>query len=581
MRYIVFAAALACAAGSLSSNLSAGEASKKEPLLSNIRQVTFDGRRAGEGYFSADGRRLIFQSERETGNPFYQMYILSMESGDVSRISPGHGKTTCGWIHPDGKKALFATTQDDPKAKSKQTAELKLRASGKKRRYAWDYDENYEIQEYDFETKTYRNLTNTLGYDAEGAYSPDGRQIVFASNRQAYTGSLGDKDKKRLEHDKSYFMEIYIMNADGTNVRRLTTSPGYDGGPFFSPDGSRIVWRRFSEDGARAEVYTMNLDGSEKRRITRLGAMSWAPYFHPSGDYIIFATNLHGFANFELYLVDAEGKKDPVRVTHSDGFDGLAAFSPDGKTLTWSTTRSGHKGSQIFMADWDDAAARSLLGLTAQTPVGASAGAANTSQLVAKTDVDITEKDLKAHVATLASEEMDGRLTGTPGEARATDYMASVFKHLGLEPAGDNGSYFQPFTFNAGVTLRENNRLHLVTQADKRDLELNKQWRPLALSKIGKASSDGIVFAGFGVVAPRIHKQSGYDSYKGLNVKNKWVLIPRDLPVRPEFRATAASDALCRSALQSIRCASKRRRRPHRRARAGPHLQGRTRQAVV
>ena len=84
--------------------------------ISDARQLTFEGERAGEGYFSADGSKMIFQSERTEGNPFFQMYLFDLETGDVERLSTGVGKTTCGWLHPDGERALFATTQFDPKA---------------------------------------------------------------------------------------------------------------------------------------------------------------------------------------------------------------------------------------------------------------------------------------------------------------------------------------------------------------------------------------------------------------------------------------------------------------------------------
>ncbi|MDJ0896978.1 MAG: peptidase M28, partial [Alphaproteobacteria bacterium] len=329
--------------------------------ISGARQLTFEGARAGEGYYSADGSRMIFQSEREEGNPFYQMYVLDLETGDVERVSPGVGKTTCGWLHPDGRRVMFASTQFDPEAKAKMQAELDFRASGQTRRYAWDYDPTFDIVETDLETGEYTRLTDAVGYDAEGAYSPDGSRIVFASNRHAYAETLAQEDQARLQLDPAYFMDIYVMDADGSNVRRLTDAPGYDGGSFWSADGSKITWRRFSEDGARAEVFTMNADGSDERRLTDLGVLSWAPYFHPSGDYLIFATNLQGFANFELYLVDAEGLREPVRVTEREGFDGLPAFSPDGRTLTWTSNATSNKKSQIFVADWDHEAATRLL----------------------------------------------------------------------------------------------------------------------------------------------------------------------------------------------------------------------------
>ncbi|MEC9093004.1 MAG: peptidase M28, partial [Planctomycetota bacterium] len=75
-------------------------------LISHSRQLTFAGRRAGEGYFSADGKQVVFQSERDPSNPFYQIYLMDLETGDINKVSPGHGKTTCAWIHPSGKKIL-------------------------------------------------------------------------------------------------------------------------------------------------------------------------------------------------------------------------------------------------------------------------------------------------------------------------------------------------------------------------------------------------------------------------------------------------------------------------------------------
>ncbi|MEO1980405.1 MAG: peptidase M28, partial [Fuerstiella sp.] len=193
-------------------------------------------------------------SERFDGNPFFQIYLMNLDTGATEQISPGHGKTTCAWIHPNGKKVLYASTQDDPAAKDEQKAELELRASGKERRYSWDYDDFFDIYEYDLASKEYRNLTNTKGYNAEGSWSPDGKLIAFASNRSGYEENLSDEQQKAFELDPAWANEIYLMNADGSNVRRLTTSPGYDGGPFFAPDGKSICWRRFSENGATAEI---------------------------------------------------------------------------------------------------------------------------------------------------------------------------------------------------------------------------------------------------------------------------------------------------------------------------------------
>ena len=339
----------------------ADAAKVEEVLLSDARQLTFEGLRAGEGYFSADGTKLIFQSEREGGNPFYQIYLLDLETGDTERVSPGKGKTTCAWIHPDGKRVMFASTHENPEAEAQQKAEYTERESGKARKYSWDYDAEFDIYETVPGSDEYKNLTKTEGYDAEGAWSPDGTKLVFASNRQAYAGTMSEEDAKAFKLDKKFPMEIYLADADGSNPERLTTADGYDGGPFFSADGKEICWRRFDRKGLVAEIYAMNLTDRKERQLTKLGAMSWAPYFHPSGEYLIFATNKHGFENFELYLVDAKGEKEPVRVTHTEGFDGLPVFSPDGKTLAWTSNRTAAKQSQIFLAGWNHEAALAML----------------------------------------------------------------------------------------------------------------------------------------------------------------------------------------------------------------------------
>ncbi|MCC6165402.1 MAG: PD40 domain-containing protein [Acidobacteria bacterium] len=321
--------------------------------MSRIRRLTVEGRRAGEGYWSPDGKRLVFQSEREPGNPFYQIYTMDLATGDTARISPGIGKTTCAFFRPGSDQILFGSTHHDPKSKQYQDDELAFRASGKERRYAWDYDPEMDIYAYSEGTKTLTRLTNVRGYDAEAGYSPDGQWIVFSSTRSAYDHELSDTEQKQLATDPSWFGEIYIMKADGSDQRRLTTAPGYDGGPFFTPDGKRILWRRFDEQGLVADIWTMNLDGSDKRQITNFNSMSWAPYMHASGEYILFASNKLGFENFEIFIVDAAGTKEPVRVTYTDGFDGLPVPSPDGTQIAFTSSRSGSGAGQIFLARWN------------------------------------------------------------------------------------------------------------------------------------------------------------------------------------------------------------------------------------
>src|SRR5215472_16517312 len=189
---IVVALLLSCAA--LRPTRQAAEENHERDFLSRVRRLTVEGKRAGEGYWAPDGKRLVFQSEREQENPFYQIYTLDLTTGDSKRISPGVGKTTCAFFRPHSDEIEFASTHADPRSKQLQDDELAFRASGKERRYSWDYDPAMDIYAYSEQSGTLTRLTDARGYDAEGSYSPDGRRIVFSSMRDAYNRPLSDRE---------------------------------------------------------------------------------------------------------------------------------------------------------------------------------------------------------------------------------------------------------------------------------------------------------------------------------------------------------------------------------------------------
>jgi Tol biopolymer transport system component len=506
-------------------------------FISQPRQLTYEGKRSGEGYFHPDGNLLVFQSEREDGNPFYQIYLLDLLSGESARVSPGIGKTTCAYFRPGTSQLLFASTHHDPEAKAKMQAELEFRASGKERRYAWDYDPEMDLFSCQQDGTQMVQLTRERGYDAEAAFSPDGGEIVFSSTRSAYEiANPTPEERRRLERDPAWFGELYIMNADGSNVRRLTHAPGYDGGPFFSPSGGRIVWRRFDEKGMNADIYTMKRDGTDVRRVTDFGSMSWAPFYHPSEKYIVFTANKLGFENFELFIVDVEGMKEPVRVTFTDGFDGLPVFSPDGARLCWTSNRTPDRKSQLFMGQWNHAAALAALEAAPVRAVAVPAGKAKEPEGDAA-----LAKRMQERVEWLAAPEREGRGTGSEGVRAAADWLAQRFREGGAEPVrGDD--YFEPFDFRAGQkVLADQCSLKLLPASGDgaaTEFKLEEDFRPLSITENGEVEGE-LVFAGYGLSVPEGVNQRRYNSYEGLNVKDKIVLLLRYVPeeVEPARRA--------------------------------------------
>jgi TolB protein len=320
-------------------------AAQEEKHLRNVRQLTFGGQNA-EAYFSADGRKLIFQSTRDDLK-CDQIFTMNVDGSGVHMVSTGKGRTTCGYFYPNGKKILYSSTH----LGSSDCPPKPDYSKG----YVWAVYPSYDIFTANPDGSNLKQLTNTNGYDAEATISNDGKKIVFTSMRN------GDLD-------------IYTMDADGKHVRQLTHELGYDGGPFFSPDRQWIVYRanhpktdkeiaEYKEllrqnliRPSALELWMMKADGSNQHQITNLGAASFGPSFFADGKRIIFSSNVGstgGMGNFELYAINSDGT-NLERITYSPGFDGFPMFSRDGKKLVWASNRNAESPHEtnIFIADW-------------------------------------------------------------------------------------------------------------------------------------------------------------------------------------------------------------------------------------
>ena len=311
--------------------------------LATIRQLTHGGDNA-EAYFSASGKELTFQSTRD-GRTCDQQYTMSVDGSNVRRISNGQWKTTCGYYFARDTKIFYASTFAVDSACPTRPDPSKG--------YVWGLDP-FDIYTANADGSALVRLTSNHVYTAEGTLSPDGHTIVFTS--------LKDGD-----------LDIYTMSVDGANVRKLTTTIGYDGGAFFSPDGKKIVYRaNHPTDSAaikeyqdllaqrivrpsKMEIWVMNVDGSDQHQVTHLGGANFAPFFTPDGTRIIFSSNYKAprTSDFELYLVSLDGS-GLEQVTFDPGFDGFPEFSPDGKQLVWVSHRAGSRPHEtnIFIADW-------------------------------------------------------------------------------------------------------------------------------------------------------------------------------------------------------------------------------------
>ena len=314
-----------------------------EKHLKDIRQLTFGGENA-EAYFSPDGTKIIYQAT-VPGAGCDQEYTMDLATGETKLVSSGKGRTTCGYFkYPQGDRIVYATTEGG-------AAECPAKPD-MSHGYVWPVYPSFDIVEANVDGSNAKKLTTTAGYDAEMTWCHQGGKMIFTSMRD------GDLD-------------LYEMDVVSGKVKRLTNTPGYDGGAFYNADCTQIVWRAnhpmgaaLDEDRAllakdlvkplHMELFLMNADGTNQRQITSNGAANFCPYFMNDGKRIIFASNVNakGF-DFDLWTVGKDGQ-GLERITTAPGFDGFCVFSPDGQYLIWASSRAQPEGHEmnLFIAKW-------------------------------------------------------------------------------------------------------------------------------------------------------------------------------------------------------------------------------------
>ncbi|TXI35324.1 MAG: M20/M25/M40 family metallo-hydrolase [Niabella sp.] len=388
----------------------------QEKNIKNLKQLTFGGDNA-EAYFSPDGKKLTMQiTNPAKGITCDQIFMLDLnkkDATDLKLISTGKGRTTCSFFMPDGKHILYASTH-----KANENCPTPPKSTDGK--YLWPIYAEFDIYMADLNGKIVKQLTSTPGYDAEAVVSPDGKKIAFTSMRS------GD-------------LEIWTMNINGTGLKQITSGLGYDGGAFFSHDSKKLVFRssrpKTEEEikeykdllsknlvaPTNMEIYTVNVDGSNLKQVTHLGKANWSPYFHPSDKKIIFSSNHHSTRgyDFQLFMINADGS-NLRQITFESNFNAFPMFSPDGKKLVFSSNRNLDKPKEtdVFIADWKDTDENEI----------------------------VSDNNLKKYISYLASDELEGRLTGSKGEEKAGQFIADEFKKIGLKPYNGN-SYFQRFEY--------------------------------------------------------------------------------------------------------------------------------------
>jgi len=372
---------------------------REAPYLTDHSQVTSREQfmKAGESYFSADGKWVVFQAievakQGAEADPFYAMYVARCTLDDSStlgvamRVSPPNSANTCGWFHPtQPHRVLFGSTVTRPQDDQKSGFQVGSR------RYVWQFPSEMEVcettvgaialehgQHHPATDGTHVKPVFSLpNYDAECSFSPDGRYILYAHVEDRPNDLPADVPQKPDAN-------LYIFDTLKQTHTSIVAAKGYDGGPFFSPDGQSICYRSDRRGDDLLQIFMADIKFNEagepvgldrEYQLTDNAHVNWCPFFHPSGEYLVYATSEVGHDNYEVFALEVNratfaehaAKSGPgetvkvnglksARVTSAKGADVLPAFSADGKFMIWTSQRGpkvdgeAKSSSQLWIA---------------------------------------------------------------------------------------------------------------------------------------------------------------------------------------------------------------------------------------
>ena len=319
----------------------------REAHLREVQKLTDKGSNA-EAYWSWDGKQIVFQSTRD-GRSCDQIYVMNSDGSDQHMVSTGKGRTTCGYFLPGDKRIIYASTH----ATSADCPPSPPFTPGT---YRWPVFASYDLYTAKPNGSDVKPLLAHEGYDAEATVAPNGKWLVFTSER-------------------SWDIDLWRADVSGKHLKRLTDAVGYDGGAVWSPDSKLIAWRTNYPKGEVAtskykallkqhlvepmdmDIWVMNADGTGKRQLTHLLGAAFAPVFAPDGKAVVFSSNWEDRQgkgrNFELYKVNLDGT-GLERLTYTGNFNSFPHFSADGKKLLWVSGREAVTPRQfnIFVAEY-------------------------------------------------------------------------------------------------------------------------------------------------------------------------------------------------------------------------------------